>query len=87
MAIKRHSTNFNLREDIFDSITPNNVVQEEIRSGFTTSQTFPHLALLGSLIRRLTSEMSSSIVVFSTWLMIEAVFELEPTLQTLGQTA
>ena len=32
MAIKRHSTNFNLREDIFDSITPNNVVQEEIRA-------------------------------------------------------
>lgn len=32
MPINRHVTNFNLREDIFDSITPNNVVQEQIRA-------------------------------------------------------
>lgn len=32
MPINRLSTNYNLREDIFDSITPYNTVQEEIRA-------------------------------------------------------
>lgn len=32
MPINRHETNFNLREDIFDSITPNVTVQEQIRA-------------------------------------------------------
>lgn len=32
MAVNRHVTKFNLREDILDSITPSNTVQDEVRA-------------------------------------------------------